>query len=73
MRIYRHLGVDPKLQTSSTDANIPIALGIPAICLGVTRGGNAHNTREYIETEPIAIGLKALYLNIAAAAFGARA
>lgn len=45
---------------SSTDANVPIALGIPAVCIGISRGGDAHSLNEWIETEPIAAGLAQL-------------
>jgi acetylornithine deacetylase/succinyl-diaminopimelate desuccinylase-like protein len=49
---------------SSTDANLPLSLGIPAICLGITRGGFAHTVREYIDIAPILAGVKQLYLTI---------
>lgn len=44
----RYLGLAPALDESSTDANVPIARGIPAITIG--RGGisaNAHAPEEY--------------------------
>ncbi|MCP4727671.1 MAG: M20/M25/M40 family metallo-hydrolase [bacterium] len=37
MAAVRYFGEDPSLATSSTDSNIPISLGIPAITIG--RGG----------------------------------
>ncbi len=46
--------------SGSTDANVPLARGIPAICVGVTEGGNAHRIDEYIETEPLPRGMAAL-------------
>ena len=64
----RQLGVDPVLDASSTDANVPIALGIPAVCIGLTLGGNAHRTDEYIEVAPIGRGLQQLVLLVAALA-----
>lgn len=42
---------------SSTDANIPLSRGIPAICVGVTRGGNAHRLDEWISTREVARGM----------------
>ncbi len=51
---------------SSTDANLPLSQGIPALCLGMTRGGLAHTVREYIDIPPILLGLKQLYLAILA-------
>jgi tripeptide aminopeptidase len=41
-------GHDPQLQRSSTDANVPIALGIPAVTLGGGGvGGGAHSLDEW--------------------------
>ena len=56
------LGVDPSFDASSTDANVPIAMGIPAICIGLTSGGNVHRTDEYIEVAPVANGIAQLAL-----------
>jgi acetylornithine deacetylase/succinyl-diaminopimelate desuccinylase-like protein len=50
------------LRMSSTDANIPLSRGIPAICVGVTDGGNAHRLQEWISTEPLARGMSHLLL-----------
>jgi tripeptide aminopeptidase len=36
-----HFGVEGELARSSTDSNVPIALGIPAVTIG--RGGESHN------------------------------
>jgi acetylornithine deacetylase/succinyl-diaminopimelate desuccinylase-like protein len=46
----RALGRDAELASASTDANIPIALGIPAIALGGGgRAGDAHLPTEWYE------------------------
>jgi len=66
--VLRQLGFDPVFDASSTDANIPISLGIPAVCIGITHGGLGHTTSEFIEVPPIATGLTQLaLLSIAAA------
>lgn len=62
MDTLRVLGISPTLETGSTDANIPLSQGCPAVTIGVTRGGNAHRIDEFIETEPIHLGLKQLIL-----------
>jgi acetylornithine deacetylase/succinyl-diaminopimelate desuccinylase-like protein len=64
----RRLGVEPVLDASSTDANVPIALGIPAVCIGLTLGGHAHRTDEFIEVAPIGRGMQQLVLLVAALA-----
>lgn len=43
----------PRTQASSTDANLPISMGIPAITInGGGRGGGAHGTAEWYEDTP---------------------
>jgi acetylornithine deacetylase/succinyl-diaminopimelate desuccinylase-like protein len=64
--ILRQLGIEPVLNASSTDANIPISRGIPAICVGLTHGSGAHRVDEMIETAPIAQGVAQLGLLVAA-------
>jgi acetylornithine deacetylase/succinyl-diaminopimelate desuccinylase-like protein len=56
------IGLSPSFDASSTDANVPIAEGIPAICIGLTTGGNVHRPDEFIDTEPVAKGLTQLAL-----------
>lgn len=43
---------------SSTDCNIPLSLGIPAICIGVYEGEGAHTREEWIEKASLAQGLE---------------
>jgi len=50
-------GTLPHLNIGSTDANIPLSLGLPAICIGLTHGRRAHTTGEYIHTEYLQKGL----------------
>lgn len=54
------LGISGALEAGSTDGNVPLALGCPTITIGITRGGNAHRTDEFIETAPIGLGLRQL-------------
>jgi tripeptide aminopeptidase len=56
------LGLEPSFDASSTDANVPIAAGIPAVCIGLTTGGNVHRTDEFIDLEPVAKGVTQLAL-----------
>jgi tripeptide aminopeptidase len=51
----------------STDANIPLSRGYPAVCIGITRAANTHRPDEYMETAPVAKGIgQALLLLLAA-------
>jgi len=59
----RALGIEPRLDCSSTDSNIPISLGIPAITIGC--GGmssNCHSLTEWYEPAGRELGLKRLLL-----------
>lgn len=58
-----HLGIRSHLDCSSTDANIPISLGIPAIAIGAGGiGGGAHTTQEWYRPEGRDLGLKRILL-----------
>jgi di/tripeptidase len=44
----RALDAEPELTVSSTDANVPMSLGIPALTLGAGgQGGGIHTTDEW--------------------------
>jgi acetylornithine deacetylase/succinyl-diaminopimelate desuccinylase-like protein len=53
-------GFEPKLMIGSTDANVPLSRGLPAVVLGVTNGAGAHTTGEFINTEPVGRGMQQL-------------
>ena len=57
-RTVQKLGVQPNLTIGSTDANIPLSRGLPAICIGLSTGFGAHTSNEYINTGPLAQGLE---------------
>ena len=46
----------------STDANIPLSLGIPSVCIGLTDSANSHRLDEYIDTSRLPSGMKQLLL-----------
>jgi tripeptide aminopeptidase len=50
-------GVQPYPNIGSTDANLPLSRGLPAVCLGLTTGSGAHTIAEMIETRPLRQGL----------------
>jgi acetylornithine deacetylase/succinyl-diaminopimelate desuccinylase-like protein len=65
----RALGTEPELAASSTDANVPIALGIPAIALGAGGvAGDTHRPTEWYENTDGSLGLVRVLLVLAAAA-----
>ncbi|MGQ0713142.1 MAG: M20/M25/M40 family metallo-hydrolase [Gemmatimonadaceae bacterium] len=74
MEATRLIGRSPELAIASTDANIPISLGIPAIAIGAGgRGGDAHTPGEWFDNTDGALGVaRALGVVIQAAGLGAR-
>jgi acetylornithine deacetylase/succinyl-diaminopimelate desuccinylase-like protein len=65
----QHLGIEPRLGRSSTDANIPISLGVPAITIG---GGGAasavHSPGEWYINRDGPLGIKRALLVVLAQA-----
>jgi tripeptide aminopeptidase len=54
-------GIHPMPGIGSTDANIPLSRGLPAICIGLTQGKGAHTLDETIQTRPLATGIEQLF------------
>jgi len=65
----RLVGRRPELATASTDANVPIGLGVPAVAIGAGgRGGDAHTPGEWYENVDGSLGVaRALTLTVASA------
>jgi tripeptide aminopeptidase len=63
------IGRTPELVAASTDANVPISLGIPAIAIGAGgRGGGVHTSAEWYDNTDGALGVaRALTVLVAAA------
>ena len=45
-------------RSGSTDCNIPLSLGVPAVCPGLINGGGAHTREEWIYADSILVGMK---------------
>lgn len=50
-------GEEPLISAASTDANVPLALGIPANTLGAVRGALLHTRDEWIDAASVEDGL----------------
>ncbi|MBM3776334.1 MAG: peptidase, partial [Acidobacteria bacterium] len=58
-----HLGIRSHFDCASTDANIPLARGIPAVSIGAGgQGGGAHTAQEWFSPEGRDLGLKRILL-----------
>ena len=56
--VLTHYGLQPRFSVGSTDCNIPLSMGIPAICPGCIMGAGAHTREEYVEIDSLLPGLK---------------
>ncbi len=58
-----HLGIRSHLDCSSTDANIPLSLGMQAVSIGAGgQGGGAHSAAEWFQPDGRELGLKRILL-----------
>jgi acetylornithine deacetylase/succinyl-diaminopimelate desuccinylase-like protein len=67
--VDRHLTIRTELRLASTDANIPLSLGIPAISIGGGgEGGGIHTHAEWYDARGRDLGLRRILLLLLAAA-----
>jgi acetylornithine deacetylase/succinyl-diaminopimelate desuccinylase-like protein len=61
--VDRHLGLRTDLRLGSTDANIPLSLGVPALSMGAGgEGGGAHTQAEWYSAKDREVGLRRVLL-----------
>ncbi len=53
-------GKEVEFKSSSTDCNIPLHLGVPAICIGGYEGGKAHTREEWLYKASLPKGLESV-------------
>lgn len=54
----KYSGQSCTFRSGSTDANIPMSLGIPSLCVGNYMGGGMHTREEWLEIASVPVGLK---------------
>ena len=61
--VDRHLGLQTDLRLGSTDANLPLSLGVPALSIGAGgEGGGAHTLAEWYSARDREAGLRRVLL-----------
>jgi len=61
--VDRHLGLRTNLRLGSTDANIPLSLGVPALSMSAGgEGGGAHTLAEWYSAKDRVLGLQRVML-----------
>ncbi|MFS8542635.1 MAG: M20/M25/M40 family metallo-hydrolase [Limnochordales bacterium] len=61
------LGLAAEEEAMSTDANIPLSLGIPAVVLGIAEGGGMHTLEEWLAPGSLGIGVRSALLSLLSA------
>ena len=55
--IKNHFDCETPLVSSSTDCNVPLSLGIPAVCFGCYIGAGTHTRGEWVQIDSLRPGL----------------
>ena len=67
--VDRHLAIRTEMRLASTDANIPLSLGVPAVSIGGGgEGGGIHTHGEWYDAKGRDLGLRRILLLLLAAA-----
>ncbi len=67
--VDRHLGLQTELRLGSTDANLPLSLGVPSLSIGAGGdGGDAHTLAEWYSAKDRELGLRRVLLLLLAMA-----
>jgi di/tripeptidase len=59
--VMESLDITPQIYPGSTDANVPLSQGIPAVCIGITDGKGAHRMDESLKIQPMIKGMAQLF------------
>ena len=64
-----YLNIKSRVDCASTDANVPLSMGLPAVSIGAGgQGGGAHTSQEWYSPEGRDLGLRRVLLILAALA-----
>lgn len=62
-----YLNIRSRIDCASTDANVPLSMGLPAISIGAGgQGGGAHSNQEWYQPDGRELGLRRILLVLAA-------
>ncbi len=69
LSVDHHLSIRSRVDCASTDANVPLSMGLPAISIGAGGGGGGAHTRdEWYQPEGRELGLRRIFLLLASLA-----
>jgi hypothetical protein len=65
--VDRHMGLQTELRLGSTDANLPLSVGVPSLSIGAGGdGGGAHTLAEWYSAKDRELGLRRVLLLVLA-------
>lgn len=56
--IQKAVGQPPREEPASTDCNVPLSLGVPALCIGAMLSGGTHTTEEWLKKDSLLKGFE---------------
>jgi tripeptide aminopeptidase len=65
-QVHAALGLQTQVNAASTNANVPLSQGIPAVVIGTYTGRGTHRLEEWIDERSIILGMKQLALVVLA-------
>jgi tripeptide aminopeptidase len=61
-QVHASLGIQTQVSAASTNANVPLSQGIPAVVIGTYTGKGTHRLEEWIDERSVILGMKQLTL-----------
>ena len=63
-QVHQALGLETQVNAASTNANVPLSQGIPAVVIGTYTGRGTHRLDEWIDERSLLPGMKQLVLTV---------
>jgi acetylornithine deacetylase/succinyl-diaminopimelate desuccinylase-like protein len=63
-QVHQALGLQTQINAASTNANVPLSQGIPAVVIGTYTGKGTHRLEEWIDERSVILGMKQLVLSV---------
>jgi tripeptide aminopeptidase len=65
-QVHQALDIQTQVNVASTNANVPLSQGIPAVVIGTYTGKGTHRLEEWIDERSVILGMKQLALTVLA-------
>jgi tripeptide aminopeptidase len=65
-QVHEFIGIQTHVNAASTNANVPLSQGIPAVVIGTYTGKGTHRLDEWIDEGSVLLGMKQLTLAVLA-------